>query len=170
MRARGSTMGAMFGALLFLAGLPMGAADTLADLQARFDHETSAVHKAKLLLRLGDAQFDEARRAGKAGDYGTVGLTMEKYRDNVRSTVEALKKQHPDAEKQSNGYRQLEMHVHKAIREVDETLIVSPDNYKPPLQIVRQDLVTFDDELLKMLFPRRPVDHPAGPPPAEKQP
>jgi hypothetical protein len=160
----------MVGALFFMASLLSGAGDTLADLQARFDHETSGVHKAKLLGKLGDAQFDEARRAGKAGEYDAVGLTLEKYRDNVRATVETLKKQHPDAEKQSNGYRQLEMHVHKAIREVDETLIVSPDSYKPPLQIVRQDLVLLDDELLKMLFPRRPVEQPAGTPPAEKQP
>jgi hypothetical protein len=167
MRARGSSLGAMFGALFFLAGLSLGAADALAELQARFDHETSGVHKAKLLGKLGDAQFDEARRAGKVGDFNTVDLTLEKYRDNVRVAVDALKKQHPDAEKQSNGYRQLEMHVHKAIREVDETLIVSPDNYKPPLQIVRQDLVNMDDELLKMLFPRRPAETPAGPPPAE---
>lgn len=170
MRARGSSLGALFGALFFLAGPLLGAADTLAELQARFDHETSGVHKAKLLGRLGDAQFDEARRAGKAGEYDAVGLTLEKYRDNARAAVEALKKQHPDAEKQSNGYRQLEMHVHKAIREVDETLIVSPDSYKPPLLIVRQDLVSLDDELLKMLFPRRPVEQPAGTPPAEKQP
>lgn len=170
MRARGLTLGAMFGVLFLLASLASGAAETLAELQARFDRETSGVHKAKLMGRLGDAQFDEARRAGKAGDYETVGLTLEKYRDNVRAAVEALKKQHPDAEKQSNGYRQLEMHVHKAIREVDETLFVSPDNYKPPLQIVRQDLVSMDDELLKLLFPRRPLDKPAGTPPAEKQP
>jgi hypothetical protein len=93
--------------------------------------------------------------------------------------VEVLKKQRPNAEKQSNGYRQLEMQLRKGIREVDETILVSPEAYKPPLQIVRQDLISMDDELLKMLFPRRPVEkHEAAPPaekaattpPAEKQP
>jgi hypothetical protein len=79
-----------------------------------------------------------------------------------------LKKQHPDAERQSNGYRQLEIHVRKGIREVDETILVSPEDYKPPLQIVRQDLVGMDDELLKMLFPRRPVEKHETAPPAEK--
>jgi hypothetical protein len=57
--------------------------------------------------------------------------------------------------------------------------LVSPEGYKPPLQIVRQDLIGMDDELLKMLFPRRPLEkHEAGPPaekpqtttPPEKQP
>ena len=170
MRAAGTPLGAVFSLLLFLASLPPGITESLADLQARFDRETSGVRKAKLMERLGDAQFEEARRAGKEGDYNSVGLTLEKYRDNVRAAVEALKKQHPDAEKQSNGYRQLQMHVHKAIREVDDTLLASPEAYKPPLLIVRQDLIAVDDELLKMLFPRRPMDHPAASPPAEKQP
>jgi hypothetical protein len=170
MRASGTSLGAVFGLLVFLAILPPGAAESLADLQARFDRETSGVQKAKLIGKLGDAQFEEARRAGKAGDYNALGLTLEKYRDNVRAAVEALKKQHPDAEKQSNGYRQLEMHVRKGIREVDETLLVSPEAYKPPLQMVRQDLMGMEEELLKMLFPRRPLGQRADPAPSEKQP
>jgi hypothetical protein len=165
---RAGSRSALFGLSVFLVILPAGEAQSLADLQVRFDREPSGVQKAKLLGKLGDAQFDEARRAGKAGEYDVLGLTLEKYRDNVRAAVEALKKQHPNAEKQSNGYRQLEMHVRKGIREVDETILVSPEGYKPPLQLVRQDLIGMDDELLKMLFPRRPVEKPDAPPPAEK--
>jgi hypothetical protein len=45
---------------------------------------------------------------------------------------------------------------------------VSPEAYKPPLQIVRQDLIGMDEELLKMLFPRRPVEKHEAAPPAEK--
>jgi hypothetical protein len=170
MKAGGTTLGAVCGLLVFFAMLPPVAAQSLADLQGRFDRETSGVQKAKLLGKLGDAQFEEARRAGKANDYNAVGFALEKYRDNVRSAMEALKKQHPDAEKQSNGYRQLEMHVRKGIREVDETLLASPEAFKPPLQIVRQDLLGVNEELLRMLFPRRPLEqHPAAPS-AEKQP
>jgi hypothetical protein len=170
MRAGGTSLGAVCGFLVFLAMLPPCDAQSLSDLQARFDRETSGVQKAKLTGKLGDAQFEEARRAGKAGDYNAVGLTLEKYRDNVRAALDALKKQHPDAEKQSNGYRQLHMHVRKGIREVDESLLVSPEGYKPPLQIVRQDLIAMEDEMLKMLFPRRPLEQHTSKPPAEKQP
>jgi hypothetical protein len=157
------------GVLVLLAMLTPVAAQSLADLQGRFDRETSGIQKAKLAEKLGDAQFEEARRAGKAGDYNAVGMTLEKYRDNVRAAMEALKKQHPDAEKQSNGYRQLEIHVRKGMREVDETLLVTPEAYKPPLQIVRRDLIGLNEELLKMLFPRRPVEQHTATPPAERQ-
>lgn len=170
MRALGTSVAAVYGLLAFLVATPPGAAQSLAELQGRFDIETNAVRKAKLLQKLGDAQVEEARRAGKAADYNALGLTLEKYRDNVRAAVDALKKQHPDAEKQSNGYRQLQMHLRKGIREVDDALLASPEDFKPPLQLVRLDLITLDDELLKMLFPRRPLNQRAPAPPAEKQP
>ena len=144
--------------------------ESVAELQSRFDRETDSVRKAKLLARLGDAQFEEARRAEKEGDNNTVGFTMEKYRDNIRAALEALKKQHPDAEKHSNGYRQLEMHLRYGIREVEDTMLAAPAPYKPPLQIVRQDLIAMDEELIKMLFPRRPAEKHSPTPPAEKQP
>jgi hypothetical protein len=168
MRARRTSLSAAYGLLVSLAILPTMAAESVADLQARFDREANGVQKAKIMTKLGEAQLEETRRAGKVGDYNAVGTTLEKYRDNVRVALEALKKQHPDAERQSNGYRQLEIHVRKGIREVEETILVSPEGYKPPLEIVRQDLIGMDDEMLKMLFPRRPLEKRGAAPPVEK--
>lgn len=169
MRAGGTSLGAVCILVLLAANAPAGRAQSLADVQARFDGETNSVRKVKLLEKLGDIQFEEARRAGKAGDHGTVDVTLEKYRDNVRAALEALKKQHPNAEKHSEGYRKLQIFLRKGIREVDESLLVAPVAYQPPLQIVRQDLDGMEEELLKMIFPRRPLGQPAAPPP-EKQP
>lgn len=156
-------------AIVLLAATP-AAAQSVAELQSRFDIEINSVHKAKLLEKLGDAQFAEARRAGKEGDSDTGGFTLEKYRDNVRAALEALKKQHPDAEKHSNGYRQLEIHLRKGIREVEEAMLAAPEPYKPPLQLVRTDLVAMDEEMIRLLFPHRPAEQHAPTPPAEKQP
>jgi hypothetical protein len=142
-------------------------ADKLSDLQARFDTETNGVHKAKMLQKLGDAEFEEATRAEKSGDYATMDLILEKYRDNVRAASEALEKDTPDGERHPNGYKQLEMHVQKGLRQVDEILLIAPPEFKPPLELVRQDLLTLDDKLLRALFPRRhekKVPAPAVPP------
>lgn len=170
MKARGNLRGRFeyFAILLLVA--PPAAAQSVAELQKRFESETSSVHKAKLLEKLGDAQFNEARRAGKEGDNNAVGFTLEKYRDNVRAALETLKKQHPDAEKHSNGYRQLEMHLRKGIRETEEAMLAAPEPYKPPLQLVRGDLVAMDDEMIKLLFPHRPAEQRPPTPPPEKQP
>jgi len=156
-------------AMTFLTLPPAVAQETVTSLQAHFDHENNSVKKAKLLVKLGDAEFEEARRAEKAGDNNAVDATMEKYRDNVRAALEALKKQHADAEKHSNGYRQMEMHVKQGIREVEDSMLAAPAPYKPPLQIVRQDLINMDEELIRLLFPHRPADKQLAPP-AEKLP
>jgi hypothetical protein len=166
--------------LVLLAALCCGsgaAADKLSELQARFDTEMNGVHKARMLQRLGDAEFDEAGRAEKSGDYSTVDLLMEKYRDNVRAASDALEKENPDGERHPNGYKQLEMHVQKGLRQIDELLLIAPPEFKPPLQLVRKDLVTFDDELLRSLFPRKhenkppaPAAAPATPPDPEVHP
>ena len=156
-------------AVIFLMLPPAIAQQTVAELQGHFDREPNSVKKAKLLVKLGDAEFEEARRAGKEGDNNAVDATMEKYRDNVRAAIEALKKQHGDAEKHSNGYRQVEMHVKQGIREVEDSMIAASGPYKPPLQIVRQDLINMDEDLIRLLFPHRPADKQLSPPP-EKQP
>ena len=157
--------------LLLVPAWTVGPVDTLDELQRKFDREMDGVNKAKMLRRLGDAQFDREREAAKAGEYETAALVMEKYRDNVRAALEALKKQHPNAEKQPNGYRQLEIHARKGIREIGESLLVAPEPFKPPLEIVREDLAAMDDELLKLLFPNRPLNQKAkNPPPPGKQP
>jgi len=153
----------------------LAGADKLSELQSRFDGEANAVHKAKMLQKLGDAQFEEAGRAEQAGDYTTMDLMMEKYRDNVRAAAQALEKAHPDAERHPNGYKQLEMHVQKGLRELDEFLLEAPEPFKPPLQLVRKDLLKADDILLRHLFPAHHKANeestpPSGPPKPGAQP
>jgi hypothetical protein len=153
--------------LLWLTSTP-GFAD---DTQARFDHEPNSVHKARLFEKIGDEQLSSTRRASQSGDFATVGQIMEKYRDNARAALDALKKEHPNAERQLNGYKQLQMHIRKALRDLKEILLLAPAEYKPPLQLVDRDLVAMDDELLRMLFPPRPgAKNPPGGPAAVAEP
>lgn len=139
--------------------------DRVKELQQHFDHETHSGGKVKDLEKLGAAQFEAATKAGAAGDYITVGLIFEKYRDNVESAFELLKNQEPDAERHSGNYRHLELQVRRGIREVEETLIVVPEETRPPFQIVRQNLIDMDDAMIRLLFPRhtKVPDKPAAP-------
>jgi succinate dehydrogenase flavin-adding protein (antitoxin of CptAB toxin-antitoxin module) len=161
MMVRRVSCGIWFGAAMMccVAGT---AADKLSEMQARFDHEKNPIHRAKLLEKLGDAEFDEARRAYKANDLTTVATVLEKYRDNVRVALDGLRKKRSNAERDSNGYRQLEIHVRRGIREADEIILRVPDVYQPPLQIVRRDLDSMDGELIRMLFHHRD-EQPAAP-------
>ena len=156
-------------ALLPLCAFARGA-DKVKELQDRFDKETHAPAKVKALERLGEAQFEAATRAGTQDDFITVGLTLEKYRDNVNEALQLLKKQVPDADHHPGGYRQLELQLRRGIREVEETLLVTPPELRPPLGLVRKDLLDMDDELIRLLFPRRTKDPEKVPSVPEQKP
>jgi hypothetical protein len=156
--------------LFMMACAALPAADKLQELQEHFDRETHAGSKVKILQKLGDAQFAAAAGAAKAEDFGTVGVTFEKYRDNVRTCLDLLMKQETDAEKHSEGYRHLELQTRRALREVDEMLNIVPPAVQPPLQIVKRDLISIDDKLIQILFPRRSKDTLPGSPSLEKKP
>jgi len=149
--------------LLVIAGSPAmaaGAVETLEQLQQRFDKETDAVRKAKLMQKLGDAQFAKERDATKAGDFVSAGEVLEKYRDNVRASFELLKKKRPQAEKNPNGYKQLESETAEGLREVRDVILAMPEPLRPPMELVQKDLLDMNMQLLKLLFPRRPGEKP----------
>jgi hypothetical protein len=167
MRAHGAFPAAILGLALSVPTV-RAAASQVSELQTRFDQETNADAKAKLMEKLGEAELAETREAGKAGDHARVAEILEKYGDNVRVTFAALKKQHPDTDRHADRYyRHFEIQVRRAIREVDESLLRSPQLYQPPIQIVRADLVAIDNELLHILFPQHtpPPASPAAPTP-----
>src|SRR5262249_61587977 len=96
----------------------------------------------------------------RAGDYATAGIIMEKYRDIIRAALELLKKKRPQAEKNPNGYKQLESETTEGLREVSDVMLAMPEPLRPPMQIVHNDLSEMNMELLKLLFPRRPGEQP----------
>lgn len=140
-------------------------ADRLADLQLHFDRESHAATKVKLLQKLGEAEFAAATTAQQAANYVEIGLLCEKYRDNVRTAFDLLKKQEPNVEKHAEGYRHLELQTRRGIREVEDLLIIVPAEVRPPLELVRDELIHVDDELIHLLFPRRTKDPQKIPPP-----
>jgi len=149
---------------------PASRADKVNELQSRFDKEPHASNKVHILDKLADAQFEAAARADKDGDYIAVGLTFEKYRDNVRAAFELLRKQEPDADHHPGSYRQLELQARKGIRETEQTLVIVSPEMRPPLEIVRKDLVDLDDRLIQLLFPTHTKAPASAPPkPEEKQ-
>jgi hypothetical protein len=155
------------GAFLFGLGAISYGADRLKELQDHFDKETHADSKVKALEKLSEAEFDAATHAGESGDFISVGLIFEKYRDNVRTALQLLRKQEPDADRHPGGYRHLELQVRRGIREVEDTILIAPPEMRPPLGIVRKDLVDADDELIGLLFPRRSKDPQKVPPAPE---
>src|SRR5579863_7027774 len=79
--------------------VPLAAQDRLAEDLSRYQNESDAVRKARLLAKLGDEQVDLAKKQLKAEDDVASLHTLEQYRDQVRATVAALKAKGVDAER-----------------------------------------------------------------------
>ncbi len=156
-------------ALVLATGTAAGV-DRITDLQEHFDKETHISGKIKALDKLTEAQFDATRKESAAGDFVNAGLTFEKYRDNVRACFELLRKQEPDADKHPNEYRHLELQTRRGIREVEDALLIAPTEMRPPLEIVHKDILDIDDELIRILFPRRTPEPEKVPPVPEVKP
>lgn len=148
---------------LLLAGGAAAAKEQVSELQARFDRETNSAHKAKLLTKLGDAQFEQIREAERDGNYAAVVKKLESYRDNVRAAIAALKQEHPNAEKESGGYRRVQIHVREKAREVGQIVLAAPEGARDPMAALQKELERINEELLQLLFPRRPNNPPPVP-------
>src|SRR5262249_60907880 len=97
-------------------------------------------------------------------------IFLRKHRYAAPAAFELLKKQEPDADRNPNKFRQLELGVRQGIREVEDTMLVPPEPVRPPLEIVHKDLIQIDYALINLLFPRRTKDPAKVLPPAESKP
>lgn len=132
------------------------AGETLEELRGVFERETDPVRRAKLVEKLGNAQFDAAARAIREENYLQAGQLVEEYRDAVRKAHEGLKASGRVAGKDHAGFKQLEIHLRKSIRKLEQMITYLPVNWRPPFELRRNELEAADKELLEALFPRRP--------------
>ncbi|HEX2711050.1 MAG TPA: hypothetical protein VHM88_02345 [Candidatus Acidoferrales bacterium] len=144
---------AAFSSLLFFAA-PVQ--NRIAELQSQFKRESDPVRKAKTLTKLGDAQLELARRETDAGHADRALQLIEEYRDEAKIAEAALKASGLDAERQPAGFKQLQIHVRKSVREIEQTIQALPDEERPPFEVIRQELMHIDKELVDLLFPRQP--------------
>ena len=153
---------AVLAVALSCAFLPSALAQArIAELQAQFSRESDPVRKAKVLPKLGDAQFNLVRREVDAGRYDQALKLIEEYRDAVKAAEAALKASGLDAERKPAGFKQLQIHLRKSLREIEQILLALPAEQRPPFDALRQDLEGIEKELLNLLFPRQPGKNPS---------
>lgn len=136
-------------------------------LQSKFQSETDPVRKAKALPKLGDAQFEAVQRETAAGNYAEALRTVEEYCGEVNAAYAALKASGVDAERKPSGFKQLEIHLRRSLRRLDDIILVLPAGSREPFEALRSDLQAVENELVHLLFPRRPPKLPETQKPKE---
>jgi predicted nucleic acid-binding Zn-ribbon protein len=132
--------------------------------RAKFEHEADPVHKAKLLLPLSESEFKDAESA-LANDKAAESLDiLKKYLDEAQSCQKALEEKFPDAEKHSNGYRQLQISLRGSLRRLDAMIVGLNEDDRKPFVEIRGQLDEIDRHLIHILFPKQPANDGAGKP------
>jgi len=138
------------------AGMVQGqqAQDRMQDYKDKYEKENDPVRKAKALGNYGDLQVQHFVREAAAENFDVASALLAAYRNEVRFVFDALKATGNDAEKKSDGFKELEFHLRKTLWQIDRTLPAVPIEHREALQEMHDELGRIHTELIHLLFPR----------------
>lgn len=128
--------------------------DRMQEYKDKYEKETDPVRKAKALGNYGDAQIQHFVREAAAENFDAASALLTAYRNEVRTVFDALKATGNDAEKKSDGFKELEYHLRKTLWQIDRTLPSIPFDRREALQEIHDELGRIHTELIHLLFPR----------------
>ena len=147
------------GASLFLVALIAGATtarDQAAELRARFDQESNPARKAKMMPKLGSAQFSDIESDLAASNMQGALDILEQYRTEAGTCLNGLDATGIDAERHSAGFKSLQISLREALRRLDSLMGGLTADQQAPFLDVRKDLDRMNRHLIQQLFPREP--------------
>jgi len=140
---------------LALSAMQAGPPSQATLVKAQFERENDPVRKAKLVEKLGDAQFDEIRKQVADGNLDSGLATLETYRDECRKAHAALKAARSDAENKPAGFKQLQISVRESLNRLTEIMAGLTAEEQKPFLPVRKQLEELNSQLIHELFPRQ---------------
>ena len=141
------------------------APNSTAALRARLAKESDPVHRARLLVPLGDAEFQDMRDESSDGNTSAALAILKQYRDEVQTCAKQLDAKEPNPEKHPAGFKQLQISVRASLRRVDDILVGLAGDDQEPFLEVRKDLEQLNHHLIQELFPRQPGTESQAPKP-----
>jgi hypothetical protein len=141
--------------------------DRTAELRSRFAQESNPVRKAKLMPRLGEAEFREMRNHLAEGRLPDALAALERYRAEVQACQKGLDATGIDAEKHPAGFKQLQISLRESLRRLDHLLVGLTADEQAPFLAVGNDLDQINRHLFHQLFPRQPAPEASAEKPAK---
>jgi hypothetical protein len=169
-RKRGNTLlwipsiGAVILTALTILPLPGRVQDQMHEYLGRFQRETNAVHRAKLMKDLGNAEFEEMEKDVSAGNLSAALTLLRTYRDQAQTCSKGLDDHQQDAERHPAGFKELQISLRESLRRLDTMMADMTRDDQTPFRDVRKDLDQLNRHVIEELFPRQP---PGGNAPAK---
>jgi hypothetical protein len=124
--------------------------------QAEYASETDAVRRAKIVVKLGQAENKAAQQSVNIGNFVQALDFMKDYDEKASDADRGLDKTGVNPESHSNGFRQLQISVRENLREAREIANRAPFDQQQPFLDLAKHLDALNQKLLAELFPRRP--------------
>jgi hypothetical protein len=145
--------------LAALALQPAIARDNITELLARFQSESNPVHKAKLMQKLGAAEFHEIEKAVANRNFDRAAHLLDQYHAQAQECSEQLDKANIDAVKKPAGFKQLQISVRESLERLDRLISTMTADEQARFRHDRDDLERLNSHLLQELFPREHPRH-----------
>lgn len=149
------SIGASLLLVALLAGATMAREQT-AELRARFDQESNPVRKAKMMPKLGSAQFSDIESDVAASNMQGALDILRQYRTEAGTCMNGLDATGVDAEKHSAGFKSLQISLREALRRLDSLMASLTADQQTPFLDIRKELDQMNRHLIHELFPREP--------------
>lgn len=134
----------------------------VAQRAAQFERETDPVRKARAFADYGDELLKLLREQLRAEQFDDALETLQLFQQGAVTAHKGLKESGINAERRSNGFRQMEILLRRSLRQIDEFSRVAPLDDRDRYAEVRRDVQQMNSELIQMLFPRGPGKRPQG--------
>jgi hypothetical protein len=131
--------------------------EDLAKDLAKFQQETDPVHKGKLMVHLGRAEFDEIEQQAAGNNLGAALKQAQQYEAQADSVAKALDATGVNAEKHASGFKELQISVREALRRLNYVIVGLTADDQKPFGAIRDNLDALNRHLINELFPRQPA-------------
>jgi hypothetical protein len=131
--------------------------DRLAQLRSRYERESDPVRKAKRLVPLGDAEFDDIEKQMADGNMSSALGELREYQTQADSVEKALDAKGRNAEKHPGGYKELQFSVRESLRRLNGVIVNLTSDQQPPFLEIRKSLDDLNRRLIAELFPSQPT-------------
>lgn len=130
--------------------------EDLAKDQAQFNREKDPVHKAKIMVKLGRAEFDQIETDATNNNLDKAIAGTRQYQGQADSVSKALDATGKNAAKHAAGFLQLQVSVRDALRRLNNLLVGLTSDEQEPFLEVRDNLDALNRHLMLELFPSQP--------------
>jgi hypothetical protein len=143
--------------LVFSHGAKGQDSANLQRLEQQFQEQSNPVRRAKDLGKLSKEEIRAVRAEILTGQIDQAADRVDRYRDEVCKTEQALMASGIDAVRKPGGFQELQIAIRESVGKLRDIILAVPLNRRRRFEAARDDLVRIDNQLLQELFPPPPV-------------